>query len=297
MIVQRERMQDSVKQILLERILNNTYPPGTRLLELQLAEEMNTSQGPIREALRELEGLRLVESKPYRGTYVRSIDFREMDEAYQVRAILEKQAALSAASQFKNNSEPLILEVEGMKAAAKKSDFDAYAYHDAVFHRLIIEASDNSVLSRVWNSLAFEARTRINLLRATISLEELALLHQPIVEALVSGNGEKAGRLLQKHFEAARSFTRVEQNNLASCPKCHSTQVNKNGHHRGKQRYKCKKCQYQFVIDNASKPYSEAIKQKCLMLRSQGKTFREIERLTGVHHTTVVYWSKQTGDR
>ena len=299
MSIQRERMQDSVKRILLDRILNNTYPPGTRLLELEIAEEMNTSQGPVREALKELEGLRLVESQPYQGTYVRGIDLQEMCEAYQVRAILEKQAARSAVSQFKNNPEPLISEVQGMKVAAARADFDAYAYHDAVFHRLIVEASGNSVLLRVWDSLAFEARTRINLLRATVSLEELALLHQPIVEALISGNEKKVGRLLQEHFEAARPLectdtNEQEENNLIKCPECKSTQVNKNGRHRGKQRYKCKECNYQFVIGSTYRRYSETIRQKCLMLHSQGKTFREIERLTGVHHTTLMYWSKQT---
>ena len=61
-------------------MLDGTYKPGDRLLELQIAREFNSSQGPVREALRELEALRLVESQVYRGTRVRGVNAREMRE-------------------------------------------------------------------------------------------------------------------------------------------------------------------------------------------------------------------------
>lgn len=204
MSVRRECMREQVKRVLLNRILDGTYQPGERLVELQIAREMNTSQGPVREALRELEGLRIVESQTYRGTRVRGVSTREMREAYQVRAVLEELAAQLAISQIGANPEPLIAEVEAMAAAGRLHDLDRFAEHDAAFHRLIVEASGNSVLLQVWDSLASEARTRINLLRATVSLEELAQLHQPIIDALVRGDGKTAGQLLREHFEAAQ---------------------------------------------------------------------------------------------
>jgi len=204
MSVRRECMREQVKRVLLNRILDGTYQPGERLVELQIAREMNTSQGPVREALRELEGLRIVESQTYRGTRVRGVSAREMREAYQVRAVLEELAAQLAISQIGANLEPLIAEVEAMVAAGRLHDLDRFAEHDAAFHRLIVEASGNSVLLQVWDSLAFEARTRINLLWATVSLEELAQLHQPIINALIRGDGKTAGQLLREHFEAAQ---------------------------------------------------------------------------------------------
>jgi len=204
MSVRRECMREQVKRVLLNRILDGTYQPGERLVELQIAREMNTSQGPVREALRELEGLRIVESQTYRGTRVRGVSAREMREAYQVRAVLEELAAQLAISQIGANLEPLIAEVKAMAAAGRLHDLDRFAEHDAAFHRLIVEASGNSVLLQVWDSLASEARTRINLLRATVSLEELAQLHQPIIDALVRGDGKTAGQLLREHFEAAQ---------------------------------------------------------------------------------------------
>ena len=76
MVVRRARdsMRDQIRRELTKlRIVNGTYRPGERLVELQVAKEFNTSQAPVREAFRELEALRLVESQAYRGTRVREI--------------------------------------------------------------------------------------------------------------------------------------------------------------------------------------------------------------------------------
>lgn len=201
MSVQRESMRDQVKRVLLNRILDGTYQPGDRLVELQIARELNTSQGPVREALRELEGLQLVESQIYRGTYVRGISAEQMYNAYQVRSVLEELAAQLAADRFKVDSAALVSEVEAMREAAKTRDLDRFAQHNAAFHRLIVQASGNPILLQVWESLACELRTRINLVRIADRLEAVAQLHQPIIEALEVGDGETAGKLLRGHFD------------------------------------------------------------------------------------------------
>lgn len=201
MSVQRESMRDQVKRVLLNRILDGTYQPGDRLVELQIARELNTSQGPVREALRELEGLQLVESQIYRGTYVRGISAEQMYNAYQVRSVLEELAAQLAADRFKVDSAALVSEVEAMREAAKARDLDRFAQHNAAFHRLIVQASGNPILLQVWESLACELRTRINLVRIADRLEAVAQLHQPIIEALEVGDGETAGKLLRGHFD------------------------------------------------------------------------------------------------
>src|SRR5664279_3052332 len=100
-MVHRDSVRDQIKRVLLGRILDGAYKPGDRLLELQIAREFDVSQGPVREALRELEALRLVESQTYRGTRVRGVNAQEMREAYQVRSCLEELAAKLAAPSFK----------------------------------------------------------------------------------------------------------------------------------------------------------------------------------------------------
>lgn len=79
------------------------------------------------------------------------------------------------------------------------------------------------------------------------------------------------------------------------CPTCESTQLSKNGRHCGKQRYICKHCGRQFLESYLAKGYPEAVKRQCLELYVNGMGFRAIERVTGIHHTTVGLWVKQAG--
>jgi len=201
-MLQRDPVREQIKRVLLSRIVDHTYKPGDRLLELQIAREMNASQGSVREALRELEALRLVESKPYKGTRVRGVNEKEMREAYHVRAALEDLAARTAAPAFKGNVKALQAVVSRLRAAAKARDMDAYARHNLEFHHTIVGASGNAILVRVWESLDFEARARIALAQPSLDIRAAAEAHQPIVDALERGDGKLAGKLLRQHAEA-----------------------------------------------------------------------------------------------
>src|SRR5260370_14433627 len=101
MPVQRRSLKDQVKQQILERILKGRHAPGQRLREVALARELNTSPIPVREALRELESLRIVESEAYNGARVRQVTPEELIEAYEFRAVLECYAAQEGARSFK----------------------------------------------------------------------------------------------------------------------------------------------------------------------------------------------------
>ena len=84
MTVSRTVLREQVKELLLERILRGEVQPGERLVETRIAQELGTSQAPVREALRDLELLRVVESEPFRGARVRAISAEEMAEIYQI---------------------------------------------------------------------------------------------------------------------------------------------------------------------------------------------------------------------
>lgn len=80
------------------------------------------------------------------------------------------------------------------------------------------------------------------------------------------------------------------------CPECTSTHIRKNGKKRGKQNHICVNCGRQFVDPYESpKGYSDDIKRECLKMDVNGSGFRAIERVKGVHHTTVIHWLKQVG--
>lgn len=81
------------------------------------------------------------------------------------------------------------------------------------------------------------------------------------------------------------------------CPDCNSEKIWKNGYHRGKQRFKCKECGRQFIEFYKPLGYDRSIKEKCLEMYVNGSGFRSIERVMGVHHTTVINWVKEIGNK
>jgi len=195
-------MREQIRHELLRRIVDGRYRPGDRLVELQVAREFNTSQAPVREALRELEALRLVETQTYRGTRVRAISERELHEASLVRGVLEESAAVRGADVIKGRVAELRAEADAIERAASEGNFEAYARHNMTFHRLIVEAAGNEVMLRTWDSLMLEARTLIHLNTIPLDLDAVAASHHPIVDAFASGDGVLAGRLLREHAES-----------------------------------------------------------------------------------------------
>ena len=82
------------------------------------------------------------------------------------------------------------------------------------------------------------------------------------------------------------------------CPECSSTNISKNGKQRDKQDYLCKAYRRQFIETyNPPSGYSDQFKRECIKLYVNGMGFRAIERVKGVHHTTVITWVKQIGER
>jgi transposase-like protein len=87
-------------------------------------------------------------------------------------------------------------------------------------------------------------------------------------------------------------------NPSAPTPQCKSTNIHKNGHKKGKQNYICVNCGRQFIDNYEShQGYDPAVKQDCLRMYVNGMGFRAIERVTGVHNTTVMDWVKKVGER
>lgn len=201
----RQCMSDRIRSTLASRIFDGTLKAGDRLVELEIAREFDTSQTPVREALRELESLQLVESIPFRGTRVREISDREMVEAYTVRGALEQLAAELAAPKLRGNVTALRNSSALIHAAARDGNIDAYARHNMDFHRAIVVASENEVLIHSWERLSFESRVRLHLRRGhETCLVDRAREHDAPIDCLAAGDGVTAGRLLREHAESCK---------------------------------------------------------------------------------------------
>ena len=200
----RSRLADQVKDRLLEGILGGEFLPDSRIVETQIARELNTSQAPVREALRALEALGVVEITPFKGARVRRPARREILEAYAVRSSLESLGARLAVPRLTDEHlTELAAHCEAMQAAARAGDAHEVAAADARFHGRILEIADNRTLQTVWGSLEPFLRTYITLVVPGADPQWSADLHVPILAALQRRETEEAVEALTQHFVAA----------------------------------------------------------------------------------------------
>ncbi len=134
--ISRSVLSDQVKDHLLQAILDGRYPPGARIVETRVARDLGTSQAPVREALRDLEALGVVEISAFRGARVRRPSAAELLEAFVVRAELESLAARLAIPRLVDDDLAGLEELIGeMQRCAEVGDAHAEALADAGFHK------------------------------------------------------------------------------------------------------------------------------------------------------------------
>jgi DNA-binding GntR family transcriptional regulator len=198
----RNVLADQVKDRLLEGILGGQYPPDSRIVETQVARELGTSQAPVREALRALAALGVVEIEPFRGARVRRPSKREIIEAYAVRSTLEALAARLAVPRMREaDIRELAGHLDEMRAAARVGDGHSLAEADARFHAAIVDRSENATLARVWRSLEPYSRTYLTLVVPGADPGWSANLHAPILAAVRRRDTEAVVAALGHHFD------------------------------------------------------------------------------------------------
>ncbi len=200
--ISRSVLADQVKDRILEDILNGHHPPGSRIIETKVARELGTSQAPVREALRGLEALGVVEITPFRGSRVRLPSRQEILEAYVVRSTLESLGArLGVPRMTDADLAELTGHLEQMRAAARADDGHGLAEADARFHGRIVELADNAALVKVWRSLEPFSRTYLTLAIPGADPRWSADLHAPILEALERRDADAVVDALRRHFD------------------------------------------------------------------------------------------------
>lgn len=202
MTLQRSVMREQIKELIIQRILEGHYRPGDRVVELQLVQELGVSQAPVREALRDLEAMRFIETEPYRGARVREVTAHELNETYPVRAALEELAGQFAAAHADEKTYQLLeAEMSNMEQAAAEHDQHGLLVHDARFHEIIVETAGNTVLLESWSGLRIEAFTLVSVIKSHLDLLAIAHAHRPIVDALRQRDADLTGKVMREHIE------------------------------------------------------------------------------------------------
>ena len=180
-------MHTRIRDVLILRILDGTYPPDFRFKELSLAREFNVSQAPVREALRELVALDMAVSEPYRGTRVQPFDLDALREAYELRSIIEARSVelmMPCSPELCDELAALVAQIE---IAMQAGDREMNAQMALKFHRRLVEASGNRTFLRTWDSLKWEVRARMVLRRiadAGGDINPLLPLHKTLLQRL-----------------------------------------------------------------------------------------------------------------
>ncbi len=194
----REPLREQIRQVLVEGLLSGRWKPGERIVERRIATELKVSQAPVREALRELESLRLIETVPNKGARVRDFGVEDMAEIYPVRAGLELVAAQLAATTLAEDPSPLEREVEALQRATARGNVDEQIRHSVEFHREVVKAANNSVLLHTWESLGVEVWTALSMRWLDMELHAKATDHARIARAFREKD-PSVGQMLSDH--------------------------------------------------------------------------------------------------
>ena len=200
-VVKRQSLTQQIQSIIIERIIDGALLPGDRLKELQIAEEFGTSQAPVREAIRSLQALGYVEHRPHVGAIVKTFTVKEIEEAYQVRESLEGHCLILAEIQESFLLSELEKQLQIMEAAVVTDDIRTFTKADNLFHRAIIEGSNNVRMLEIWDSLKIQLQIIATHVEAAMPLTELYALHPPVVVALAKGQRSLSARRLAQHYK------------------------------------------------------------------------------------------------
>ncbi len=204
----RELVYEEIKN----KILRGDIPPGTRMMEEEIAENIGVSRTPIREAIRQLEKEGLVTLKPRKGAYVSDIIKKDMIEILEVRENMEGLAAAFAAERMTPEAiRELEVVSEKFKVAVMQGNTEDMIKYDTDFHHKVVQGANNKILTKMVEQLQemvlrFRYLHYDNFKRAELMIEE----HKEILEALKSRNVEAASNAAFIHIERLRDMVSHE---------------------------------------------------------------------------------------
>ena len=201
-------LREIVYEELKRQILVGEIAPGTRMMEVDLAEEMGVSRTPVREAIRKLEKEGLVTIEPRRGAYASDISIKDILDVLEVRQNLEGMAAsLAARKVTEEEKQDFIRANAAYKAAILSGNTDEIIKNDEYFHQLIVNYSDNKTLTQLLSQVQELAlRFRYIYYDDFSRYERMPKEHEEIEEAILSGDIAKAKVVAEEHVAHLKEF-------------------------------------------------------------------------------------------
>lgn len=207
--LQRSSLKDQAVSTLRTYIITGEIAPGTQLVERDIADLLNISRGPTREALFELESQGLVINERNRRHVIEPSE-EDLTNMFEVRAPLERRAAERAAEKTNEaNARALLDRLAAMEEAVERRDRAAFVVADLNLHQLIWRQSGNSYLERVLTAMSGPIFMAIvNGSFQGFDWNQTIELHRTLVETINRGDGPDAGRVANKNMEDAQARNR-----------------------------------------------------------------------------------------
>lgn len=201
-IINRQTFRQEIREYLENAIQSGVLKAGDRILETFWAKQFGVSQAPVREAIRDLEAIGLVETKPYCGSTVRQLTEKDIIDSFSVRSCLEELAVRSSIGHLTDTDlAALHQEVDGMTEAADKNDLQDFVTHDTLFHELIVSHANNDILMRLWRQCNIRDWTNMTALAADMSIAAMAQMHVAVFEAILTRDGALAAATIREHLD------------------------------------------------------------------------------------------------
>jgi DNA-binding GntR family transcriptional regulator len=194
---------DQVYEYVRAAIIQGELQPNEKLVELNIAAQMGSSQSPVREALQRLERDGLVERQARSATFVSNIALDEMYELFFIRSTIEGFAIQRTAQRITpDQCNELVRLVQKMEQFGNQEDIFILAEYDLQFHRLIVEWSDSASLMHVWAPLSGQIQRFLVQSHPAYYPDfiDVGTRHQTIIDALRQHDAHQATKAIQEHI-------------------------------------------------------------------------------------------------
>lgn len=205
-------LREIVYEQLKMQILMGQITPGTRMMEVELADEMGVSRTPVREAIRKLEKEGLVTIEPRRGAYASDISIKDMVDTLEVREDLESLAAYLAAQRMTEEQVDELAKItSGYATAIQNGDTENMIHYDEMFHKCVVAGSGNKTLIQISETVQELAlRFRYMYYDDFSRYGSMPMEHQNIVDAIREGNADAAKEAASSHVKRLKEFMETE---------------------------------------------------------------------------------------
>ncbi|MCG8482538.1 MAG: GntR family transcriptional regulator [Clostridia bacterium] len=205
-------LSNTVFDILREKILKGDYLPGEKIKESNIANELNVSRTPIREAFKQLEQEGLIENITNKGAFVIGFTQQDIDDMYEVRKVIEGIAMCWAIERINEEELKQLQEVyELMEFYTQKKDINKVLEINTQFHEIIYAATKSRFLSQILKAYQFYVRKgRQAGLNNEDILEETMKEHKDILDCFYSHDTDQGSKEIIRHLNNAKQ--RAESN-------------------------------------------------------------------------------------